>query len=595
MIGDQLRTLESSGLVRLAQSEPELEYLFRHALVQEAAYGSLVKADRRGLHLAVGETLERLYPDRLTSQELAPVLARHFYGGGDDERALKYFTQAGDAAARVYANVEAVMHYSRALEVARRLGADGEHIIHLYAGLGRALELKAEYHKALRAYGEMEELARERADRAMALEALLARAKIHATPNLVQDPARAQTLLRQALDLALELGDRAAEAKILWNLMILIVFGGGDERQAAAYGERSLAVAREFNLREQLAFTLNDIYYAYSETGDVERARAAHAEARELWREFGNLPMLADNLFLSSVGAFYGGDFAQALAFSEEASRIATSIGNDWGRVNGPFITGLCYIERGEPDRGIAITEEAIALGESIGHVQALTATRAELARAYASLGAIRRGLALARVARAEAERIFQRALPWTLAHLARLCLLSGDLAEAEAALAELRNYPDLMRQLSFFPPAWANAALAEGEYALMKGDQARAIAAMDALYRNLRRSGVRLFIPDALRLKAQALLALGRLDEACGGLQEGRVEAEALESRRSLWLLLASLAEVEARRGNDAEAHALRRRASEIVDYIAGHIATPELRESFLALPDVREVQRET
>jgi predicted ATPase len=51
----QLGRLETSGLIRLAQVEPDLEYLFRHSLVQEAAYHSLLAADQKRLHLAVGD------------------------------------------------------------------------------------------------------------------------------------------------------------------------------------------------------------------------------------------------------------------------------------------------------------------------------------------------------------------------------------------------------------------------------------------------------------------------------------------------------------------------------------------------------------
>ena len=58
----QLDTLESKGLIRLAAIDPELEYLFRHALVQDAAYESLLKQERRALHRQVGEALEQLYP-----------------------------------------------------------------------------------------------------------------------------------------------------------------------------------------------------------------------------------------------------------------------------------------------------------------------------------------------------------------------------------------------------------------------------------------------------------------------------------------------------------------------------------------------------
>ena len=72
----QLNTLESSGLIRLAAVQPELEYLFRHALVQDAAYSSLLKNDRRHLHKSVGEALEALYPQQ--RDELAATLALHF-------------------------------------------------------------------------------------------------------------------------------------------------------------------------------------------------------------------------------------------------------------------------------------------------------------------------------------------------------------------------------------------------------------------------------------------------------------------------------------------------------------------------------------
>src|SRR5262249_14502213 len=100
-VGAQLGMLESSGLIRLAQSQPDLQYLFRHALVQDAAYQSLVRDDRRAQHHCVGDVLEIMYPDRL--DELAPVLALHFDEAGEDGRALTYYLRAGDIGLRRYA------------------------------------------------------------------------------------------------------------------------------------------------------------------------------------------------------------------------------------------------------------------------------------------------------------------------------------------------------------------------------------------------------------------------------------------------------------------------------------------------------------
>ena len=89
----QIDTLEARGLIRLAAQQPELEYLFRHWLVQDAAYGSLLKQERRLLHGRVGEALEALYPDR--RDELAAVLGMHFEEAGEAEKAVTYLSAAG--------------------------------------------------------------------------------------------------------------------------------------------------------------------------------------------------------------------------------------------------------------------------------------------------------------------------------------------------------------------------------------------------------------------------------------------------------------------------------------------------------------------
>src|SRR5689334_3986720 len=250
-----LTALETSGLLRLAQVEPELEYLFRHALIQDAAYNSLLKNNRRTLHRAVGEALEHLYPDR--REELAPLLGQHFLEAGDSERALNYFSLAGDMALKIYANAEAALHYAHALEIAhgQAVTAGSAQLLHLYIHCGRALELTGRYAEALQTYTALHTLARERGDPSLELAALTAQVTIHATPTAVHDAARGQALAKQALRLARELKDRRAETRILWNLMLLHSFTG-QVHAALDYGEQSLTLARELGLREELAYIL---------------------------------------------------------------------------------------------------------------------------------------------------------------------------------------------------------------------------------------------------------------------------------------------------------------------------------------------------
>jgi tetratricopeptide (TPR) repeat protein len=112
----ELGTLEASGLIEIAALMPELEYLFRHALVQDAAYGSLLKQDRRTLHRAAAETILSLHPDR--ERELAGVIAMHYERAGDEARAAPYLVVAGEHALERFANKEAMAFFSRAGEVA---------------------------------------------------------------------------------------------------------------------------------------------------------------------------------------------------------------------------------------------------------------------------------------------------------------------------------------------------------------------------------------------------------------------------------------------------------------------------------------------
>jgi tetratricopeptide (TPR) repeat protein len=593
-LDSHLTTLENVGLVRVATTLPELAYLFRHGLIQDAAYNSLLRADRRTLHLTVGETLEQTYAAQL--DELAPVLARHFAAAGDETRALTYFTRAGDEAMRVYANAEAIMHYTHALEIVKRIdvGAGQGQALplqHLYLNRGRALELSGRYDEALANYEALEALARARVDRAMELAALMSHAILLATPNPKYDPPRGRVLCEQCLALARELGDRAAEARVWWALVVLKVYSGGDWREAMMCGEQSIAIARELNLREQLAFTLTDTYFAYWSLGELTRAQEALAEARELWRALGNLPMLADCLVRATHTSFCQGDYGQAIRWGEESYRVSLQSGNLYGQASYAFLTVYPYLERGEWAQAVDMMTAAIRFADQVGVSHVITGTRATLAQLYGWMGAPTEGLALAQEARTRADALLPMFRPWVLAVLAWLQWRSGDLAAVAPMLTELETgYQQLKRQNAIVAHAWSATALALGELMLAQRDAARAIALMDDMLATLRQYHVRPFVADALYLKAKALLMQNRKDEAYALLREARADAESLNARRILWQILMTLHDLEAQRGNGAAAQALRQQARELVRYMADHCPLT-LRASFLQTPEVKAV----
>jgi tetratricopeptide (TPR) repeat protein len=88
-------------------------YRFAHALFHQYLYNELGAGERRVLHGEIAALLEELYQGH--TGEIAGQLARHYTEAGDADKAVDYLLQAGDAAARLYADTEARLHYTRAL------------------------------------------------------------------------------------------------------------------------------------------------------------------------------------------------------------------------------------------------------------------------------------------------------------------------------------------------------------------------------------------------------------------------------------------------------------------------------------------------
>lgn len=111
------RLLESQLVLRIGHGTPA-RYSFKHALVQDAAYGSLLRRRRQDMHLHIAQVLQRLAPDLETTQP--ELLAHHLQEGGDAAAAMANWVRAGDLAEQRSAAREAVAHYRSALAMLER-------------------------------------------------------------------------------------------------------------------------------------------------------------------------------------------------------------------------------------------------------------------------------------------------------------------------------------------------------------------------------------------------------------------------------------------------------------------------------------------
>lgn len=284
MTDAQLDTLEAKGLIRLAASMPEIEYLFRHWLVQDAAYGSLLKQERRELHRSVGESLEALYPDR--AKELAAVLAIHFAEAGETDKALDYLVSAGQYALERNAVVEALAAFDRAAELLPQPSPDDtpdvrRRRIDVVAGSVRAgwtIRPTGDLIRALEsvlpdaeALGDLERVAPIHLGIAMARMQLGERST---------DPA-----VRRSLDRVAEIGDALHDPSL--RALQLAVVGmtqvfAGPLREGVASLEEAVPLMDQRQDFIAAAFARGALAIGYARLGEFERAEAAAEHTREL-------------------------------------------------------------------------------------------------------------------------------------------------------------------------------------------------------------------------------------------------------------------------------------------------------------------------
>ena len=118
-LGKALNQLIVSGLMLAEKTPSETTYTFKHALIQEAAYGSLLKSRRRELHRATAQALKEKFSE--LAKQRPELVAHHLTEAGEAEKAIEAWQEAGDFALARAALVEANLHYNKALEILKTL------------------------------------------------------------------------------------------------------------------------------------------------------------------------------------------------------------------------------------------------------------------------------------------------------------------------------------------------------------------------------------------------------------------------------------------------------------------------------------------
>jgi class 3 adenylate cyclase/tetratricopeptide (TPR) repeat protein len=442
---------------------------FRHVLMQEAAYETILRRTRRELHRMIASHYMAERPEEVQG------IARHLVEGGDIDAAFPYLVEAGVRATRAMALGDAIRLLTEAIDNTP-LGADPAVIVRAHDTLGAAHSLVPDLSKAAAVYQSLYDYGERTSEPAARVAALNRLA--FATASLSGNFQDATAYLSQARELAEESGDDVGLAEYHMNACFVASMGG-DLRGAVFHDENTVeagerAGAAGIRLEGMVRRAVN-----YGALLELEQAEAATESALPAAKEAGALEAQA---ILESFGVglirYWRGELREALELIEGAEGTLDRFGSFYLPINQVRV-GEVYFDVGEPEAALSSYVGARRVGEQRGQAFIVAAASAGMAFVYASAG-INEPLARLR-------------------------------EEALAALAE--PVGDFLANTVWSDLGWAN--LASGDVATAETDFAH----------GLRTSSVTQFTkkPRMLLGRALALVALGRIDEAHALLTEAR------------------------------------------------------------------------
>jgi tetratricopeptide (TPR) repeat protein len=326
--------LLQQGLQQLVAAElgyqrgrpPQATYMFKHALIQDAAYQSLLRSTRQQYHQQIAQVIETRFPDIRESQP--ELLAHHYSEAGLSVQALPYWQRAGQRAMERSGYREAVACFEQALVASRRLPERRD-------TLEQAIDLRLALRSALLPAGDLE---------------------------------RILAVLREAEALAATLGDQRRLGQVSLFLTVHFYQWGAYE-QAISCGQRALEVATAEGNMSLQALANQYLGVSYQTQGDYRRAIAyfqdtvAFLDGARRRERFGQviLPAVYARAFLAWCYAELG-LFTEGQAHGEEGLQIVETVDHpgslmfmSWGRGVG----ALC---QGDVQRALPLLERALSI-----------------------------------------------------------------------------------------------------------------------------------------------------------------------------------------------------------------------------------------
>jgi class 3 adenylate cyclase/tetratricopeptide (TPR) repeat protein len=439
-----LAQLEQAELVFRRGEPPEAVYSFKHALVQDAAYESLLKSRRQQLHGQIAGALEKRFADVVAS---APeIVAHHYTEAGLVDPAVDYWLKAGHLALSRSANAEAAKHLKKGIEMTLSQSPSPKRVrkeLDFYLALGPATSATEgdASPETLRVFSHARDLL---GDGGTLTEQMTVLWGTYLAHSMRAEHLAAREVAQECLALAAH-HEHPGMSALANRFMGQTLSFMGAFSDARLHLERALALCaanqetnatyRRFGSDDQV-MALSFLASTLLLLGYPEQSSTATGQAVSRARAMGLPYTIVQALTLGALRGILGCDPRLAAAHADEA--IALSVEH---RLTGPerrarFIQGALLAQGSDPQRGIRIMRDVIAANESSAARNRHTLYLGHVASAQASLGQPEVGLHLLDEAIQAAELTNERFCEAELYRMrGKMLLALGRRGEAETGL----------------------------------------------------------------------------------------------------------------------------------------------------------------
>ena len=528
-LDDDLAKLRRAELIDEKQLAPELEYVFKHPLIQQATYDSLLEDRRRQMHARVGQCIEQLFEGRL--EPFYAMLAYHFAKAEDWVKALEYLFKAAERADRLAADEEALALYRAAIETAERHGAKGldpvtraqldGKIGEAHFRAGRNTEARSQFVAALRRLGQDQVNAKWRMGISVALGLFRFLLKRRDGPS---DP-RSSTPMQAHTALACQ----------LWHRLVWIDFFAADPLTFTYGVLRVTRLSRPFPASKWHVLGLALIAVVFDALGMYRTALSLHSHALKLAEHVADQSTLAHITFYRAMHCHAAGRWREGLPYYDRAKTLSWQIGEIrlWAALTSNLVQHLYSL--GEPG-WIGLPEQILSVAVETSDDQAkawalsMTAIKEEHAGQHeAALASLRQAMEVYEAI--PDYRFLANALGLQCANLRKLQRMDEGLLCAMRAEHLIRSHS--LRGTWCTRPllALAEARLAEFEQSgLHQAETAKAVKRMRRQGREVQDEGA----VECHRLQGEFEWLCGKHDRALACWDHGLAEAERLGARHA-------------------------------------------------------------